>query len=242
MGPRVAITAAQRGRTSALLRALDLQLRLRGGRLRARVHRTARIDGPIELRLVGVGEGPWELALELGPGAWLGKGLGIELARGRSTLRLRDHAQVCSGVRFWLDTGEIDLGPRVKVREQTALHVAGRLDVGELALIGFGCQVHCHGHIELHHRSGLGHGVTVVDTHHDVDGSDEWWAHQPLAVEPVVVGSNAGVMAGARVLHGVRLGRNCVVGANSVVRSGEYPAGSVLVGAPARVVKKLSPA
>jgi acetyltransferase-like isoleucine patch superfamily enzyme len=240
MGPRVAITAAQRARTIAFLRVLDLQLRLRGGRLLADVHRTTRIDGPIELRLLGIGEGPWELALELGPEAWLGRGLGIELSRGRSTIRVGAQAQVCSGVRFWMRTGEIDLGPRAKVRENSALQVAGRLDVGTEVLIGLGCQVHCAGHIELQDRCGLAHAVTVVDHDHAVHGGDQWWALQPNAVDPVVVGSNAVVTAGVRVLRGARIGRNCLVAANSVVRSGEYPDSSLLVGAPARVVKALS--
>ena len=41
-------------------------------------------------------------------------------------------------------------------------------------------------------------------------------------------------------MAGTKLGKQCVVGANSVVR-GEFPDYCVIVGAPARVVKKYNP-
>jgi acetyltransferase-like isoleucine patch superfamily enzyme len=239
VGPRAATSAVGRARTVALLGALDLRLRLHGGRLHAAVDPTARIDGPIELRMLGEGDGQWELAIELGPHAWLGRGIGIELSRGRSTIRVGAASQLCSGVRFWTRAGEINIGPRVKVREHSALQVSGRLDVGAETLIGLGCQVHCADRIELRERCALAHAVTVLDHDHAVDGSAEWWPAQPLAVEPVVIGSNTVVTAGARVLRGARVGRDSLVGANAVVRSGEYPDASLLVGAPARVVRAL---
>jgi acetyltransferase-like isoleucine patch superfamily enzyme len=151
-------------RTIAFLRALDAQLRLRGGRLDASVDPSARIDGPIELRLLDHGDGPWELALELAPGASLGRGLGIQLSRGRSTIRVGPDARVASGVRFSMAGGEIEIGARSGVREYSALHVFGRLDVGPEVLIGFGCQVHCADRIELHEHCGLAHAVTVWTT------------------------------------------------------------------------------
>jgi acetyltransferase-like isoleucine patch superfamily enzyme len=212
---------------------------MHGGRLEAEVHPSARIDGPIELNLLGEGEGEWELSLELGPQAWLGRGVGIELARGPSTLRAGDGSRLGTGVRCKLLRGDIDIAPRAHVREYTRLQVHGRLEIGRDVAVGFGSHVYCQERIELRERCGLAHGVTVIDHDHDVDGSETWWANQPLAVDPVVIGRNTIVSAGARVLRGARLGANSVVGANAVVRAGEYPDRSVLVGSPARVVKTL---
>jgi carbonic anhydrase/acetyltransferase-like protein (isoleucine patch superfamily) len=43
------------------------------------------------------------------------------------------------------------------------------------------------------------------------------------------------------VLNGARIGRNCLVGAGSLVTEGkEFPDGSLIMGSPARVVKQLS--
>jgi acetyltransferase-like isoleucine patch superfamily enzyme len=232
-------TALGRARTLAILRALDLRLRRHGGRLDADVDPSARIDGPIELRMIGAGVGQWELALELGPRAWVGRGIGVEMKRGRSAIRAGAGVWIASGVRFRLHGGAVGLGAGTQVREYTRFHVGGELEVGRDSMIGLGCDLYCDERVELHDHTGLAHGVTVIDHDHAVDGSDTWWADQPHSVDPVVIGRNTIVSAGARVLRGARLGRNSVVGANAVVRAGDYPDRSVLVGSPARVVKTL---
>ena len=46
----------------------------------------------------------------------------------------------------------------------------------------------------------------------------------------------------AVILNGARIGRNCLVGANSLITENkEIPDGSLVVGAPARVIRTLSP-
>lgn len=47
---------------------------------------------------------------------------------------------------------------------------------------------------------------------------------------------------GAIVLNGARIGKNCLVGAGSLVTEGkEFPDGSMIMGAPAKVVRQLTP-
>lgn len=53
---------------------------------------------------------------------------------------------------------------------------------------------------------------------------------------PVVIGSNIFIGAGALILGGVTIGDGCIVGANAVVAK-DVPAGSVVAGNPARIVK-----
>ena len=57
------------------------------------------------------------------------------------------------------------------------------------------------------------------------------------------VGDESLIGIGAVVLNGARIGRNCVVGAGALVTEGkEFPDGSLIVGAPAKVVRPLSEA
>ena len=58
--------------------------------------------------------------------------------------------------------------------------------------------------------------------------------------KPIVVGDNVWFGGGVRVLPGVTIGSNVVVGAGSVVTR-DIPPNSVAVGDPARVVKTLPP-
>jgi carbonic anhydrase/acetyltransferase-like protein (isoleucine patch superfamily) len=54
-------------------------------------------------------------------------------------------------------------------------------------------------------------------------------------------GSLVGIQA--VVLNGVKIGRHCIVGAGAVVTEGkEFPDGSLIIGAPAKLVRPLSPA
>jgi acetyltransferase-like isoleucine patch superfamily enzyme len=55
--------------------------------------------------------------------------------------------------------------------------------------------------------------------------------------EPVEVGRGTWIGAGAVLVGGTRLGDGCTVSPNSVV-SGEYAAGTTLVGNPARVARQ----
>ena len=57
---------------------------------------------------------------------------------------------------------------------------------------------------------------------------------------PVVIGKNCFVGCNALILKGTRLGDGCIVGAGAVV-SGEFPAGSVIAGNPARVIRTVLP-
>lgn len=55
---------------------------------------------------------------------------------------------------------------------------------------------------------------------------------------PIVVGNNVWIGAQVCVLPGVTIGDNCVIGAGSVVNK-DIPAGSLAVGNPCRVIRKL---
>lgn len=62
---------------------------------------------------------------------------------------------------------------------------------------------------------------------------------EPANANPVVVEDNVLIGANAVVLEGVRIGANSVVAAGAIVTE-DVPAGSVVAGVPARVIKKTS--
>jgi len=54
------------------------------------------------------------------------------------------------------------------------------------------------------------------------------------------IGDNCLVGMGATVLNGARIGADCLIGAGALVTEGkEFPAGSLIVGVPARVIRPL---
>lgn len=57
-----------------------------------------------------------------------------------------------------------------------------------------------------------------------------------IGVAPVDIGDNVFLGAGCTVLKGVRIGADSVVAAAALVVAGDYPAGSILAGNPARII------
>lgn len=59
-----------------------------------------------------------------------------------------------------------------------------------------------------------------------------------VPAKPIVIGKNCFIGCNSIILKGTSLGDGCVIGAGAVV-SGKFEANSVIVGNPARVIKKL---
>jgi carbonic anhydrase/acetyltransferase-like protein (isoleucine patch superfamily) len=56
------------------------------------------------------------------------------------------------------------------------------------------------------------------------------------------IGDGSLIGIGAVILNGAKIGKNCLVGAGALITEGkEFPDGSMILGAPAKVVKLLSP-
>ncbi len=56
------------------------------------------------------------------------------------------------------------------------------------------------------------------------------------------VGDHSLIGIGAVVLNGAKIGKHCLVGAGALVTEGkEFPDGSMIIGAPAKAVKELTP-
>lgn len=189
------------------------------------------------------GHGKGTLVISIGDRVRLGRLLILDVKVGESsTLRIGADSSFEHAVRLQLWGGSIDIGDSAEIRDEALLKTSSpqaRLTLGSQVRIGKGATVHCHELVEIADRATLAERVTVVDSFHDVDGSDEWTMSQPVGVAPVRIESNTLLHSGAVVVHGTTLGKNAVVAANALVGSGSYPAGIVLVGNPARAVRKL---
>ena len=95
----------------------------------------------------------------------------------------------------------------------------------------------------------LGRGSNVQDgavVHSDmgypvVIGEDVTIGHQ-ATLHGCKVGDGSLIGIQAIVLNGAKIGKNCLVGAGALVTEGkEYPDGSLIVGAPAKLIRTLSP-
>ena len=122
--------------------------------------------------------------------------------------------------------------------------VIGRVELAEDASVWFGAIL--RGDTEL---LRVGKGSNVQDgsvLHADpgyplVLGEHVTVGHQVM-LHGCSVGDGSLIGIHAVVLNGARIGRNCLVGAGALVTEGkEFPDGSMILGAPAKVVRQLTP-
>ncbi len=114
------------------------------------------------------------------------------------------------------------------------------LRIGARCSIGRGSHVVAHRSVVIGDDVMTGPHCYITDQNHVYADPAVPIGQQWPAEVPVEIGAGSWLGAGAIVLPGTRLGRNTVVGAGAVVR-GEFPDHAVLVGAPARAVRRWDP-
>lgn len=140
---------------------------------------------------------------------------------------------------FLYRTQRMFFGRRVRIFPglRAECHESGRLFIHDNVSIGQGFHVIASG--DLHIGSGclISGNVFITDTDHTFDIIDTPVFDQINKVTATRIGNNCFLGIGVRIQAGTILGQGCIVGANSVVR-GEFPDHCVIVGSPARVIKR----
>lgn len=219
---------------------LALELRSHGGRLVLDAPHRAHFGSAPRISTHPRGDGDGTFTLRLGRGVDLGHDLYLEIwAQGTNRLELGDETYCRSNVQMLFGSGAIVVASDSRIRDFSVLRSYGELSAGSKSSIGYGATLHCTKRIHMGDMVGIAERVTILDSDHLHDGSDVHHQAQPLRVEPVEIGRNALVGANAIILRGARIGRSAFVASGALVRGGDYPAGWLIAGIPAKAVKAL---
>lgn len=198
------------------------------------------VHGPLPRVRLGEAQtaGSGRLKLRLGREVRFEPGVAIDLKGGTdSALVIREGATVASNVRFVLRGGSVEVGVGSQLHDGAIVKAAGRVVIGDDYQVRYMSVIHCEESVTLEGGGGIADRVTVADLDHFWDGSDMKWHHRPLVTGPIHVGRNTTIYSNSVIMRGVTIGANSVVSAGSVVRSGEYPEGSLLAGVPAKLLR-----
>lgn len=118
----------------------------------------------------------------------------------------------------------------------------GRLEIGDGTSVTGNCVISAAASVVLGPKVLLARNVYIADHRHAFSDVTRAVLDQGVEqIEPVEIGEGAWLGQNVVVGPGVRIGRGAVIGAGSVVLS-DVPDFCVAVGAPARVVREISPA
>jgi acetyltransferase-like isoleucine patch superfamily enzyme len=99
------------------------------------------------------------------------------------------------------------------------------------------CDLMCAGKLVVGKNSTISFDVMITDLDHEYQEIGIKILKQPIRHRQTTIGENCFIGSGAKIQAGTTLGRQCIIGSNAVVR-GSYPDYSVIVGAPAKIVKR----
>lgn len=106
----------------------------------------------------------------------------------------------------------------------------GCLELGNDSFFNSSCTIRCHRLIRIGNRCAISHGVTIMDSDaHELNGR--------IRIAPVVVEDHVWIGSHAIILPGVTIGAGAVVAAGAIV-SKDVPAGSLVGGVPAKVLRE----
>jgi len=116
-------------------------------------------------------------------------------------------------------------------------HINSHLSLGNNVSIGQNLHLICSKKVSIGNDCIFSANVFISDCDHAFELSGVPYCSQPVTKMVTSIGQNCFLGFGAVILAGSKIGDNCIVGAHTVVR-GEYPKDSMIVGCPARIVKR----
>lgn len=134
----------------------------------------------------------------------------------------------------------IFIGKRVRIFPGSRIEVVDKnasIVFKENISIGQNFHITSASTLEIGKNTLILENVMITNIDHEYQEIDKHILEQPLIVQETQIGENCFIGYGAVIQAGTILGKQCIVGANAVVR-GHFKDYSVIVGVPAKVVKR----
>lgn len=143
---------------------------------------------------------------------------------------------------FTLGLKRVSVKRRVRIFPGLRLetHQNGQITFEEGVSIGQNFHITSAGNISIGRNTTISGNVFVTNIDHEYMEIGKHILDQKLIVKETTIGENCFIGFGVAIQAGTVLGKQCVVGASSVVR-GVFPDYCVIVGIPARVIKRYNP-
>jgi len=166
------------------------------------------------------------------------------------TLKLGNNVNIDYGSKIQIIAGNVVIGDGTNLRSRKCGYHTGmpypctlfvdkkdaKILVGSNTNLN-GCYIHSQKSISIGSNCLIASGVNIVDSNGHITNSSNRKIGRDIPKE-ITIGNNVWIAVNATILKGTSIGENSIVGAGSIVK-GEYPPNSLIIGNPAKLVKKL---
>lgn len=146
--------------------------------------------------------------------------------------------RVQSHVRIVLDTNSrMRIGKGVLIASNSVISVTdgGQLSLGKMVGVNRNSMIMCHDKVSIGDNTIMGPGVYIYDHDHVFDSKDGVRRNEYIT-SPISIGKNCWIGANTVILRGSTIGDNCLIAAGCVVK-GNYPDGSVVIQKRKEIIK-----
>ena len=155
--------------------------------------------------------------VQAGKNVYIGKSCAL---KGKGNIVLEDGVTVRPYAQIWSGGGTVRIGMGSEIGERCRISIANSLEIGEKVLFS--------------------PNVYITDCDHEYRNVDIPVIDQGVVQkgQKVSIGEGSYIGINAVIVGNVKIGKHCVIGANSVVTK-DVPDYCVAVGSPARVIKNM---
>lgn len=149
--------------------------------------------------------------------------------------RISDKAIIEGRVEMDKD-GVIEIGEKTRIRKWSCFKpYGGKIKIGKNCSINSFCHFSGNGNISIEDNVLIAAQCVLVSANHNFESIEQPLCFQGETRAPIVIEDNCWLGAGVKVLAGVTIGHDSVIGAGAVVNK-DIPPFSVAVGVPAKVL------
>ncbi len=138
--------------------------------------------------------------------------------------------RIKSNVNIAIDTKStirINKGVLISSNSVISATDGGHLTIGSMVGINRNSMIMCHDKISIGDNTIMGPGVYIYDHDHQFN-ADNGVKRNEYVTYPISIGKNCWIGAGTIILKGTKIGNNCLIAAGSVVK-GNISDGSIVI-------------
>ena len=134
----------------------------------------------------------------------------------------------------------IHLGNNIYIGHNTILksYHRGIISIEDNSWIGQNCFIHGAGKIFIGKNVGIGPSVNIISSYHYLNNVKKYITDNKLIFKEVIIGDGSDIGIGVTILPGVKIGKRCMIGANSLVNK-NIPNNYIAAGNPIKLIRKL---
>ncbi|WP_419870118.1 DapH/DapD/GlmU-related protein [Chryseobacterium sp. CT-SW4] len=132
----------------------------------------------------------------------------------------------------------IFIGKNVRIYPHLRIetHEKGKIIIEDNVAIGQNVHITSASNLYIGENSTILANTFITNIDHEYEEIGKHILNQPIIIKETKIGENCFIGIGVAIQAGTILGKQCIVGSNSVVR-GIFPDYCVIVGSPAKIVK-----